>query len=68
MNRIPRHFNHILAELVTKTNAGNPGDIFEIVRNERGGLSGTSLASEKEYAICPSILRNENVYHIIEIV
>lgn len=68
MNTIPKKIKRILAELLCYTNSGKPGDIFEIVPNEMGGLSGTNINTEKEWYIFLSTLRNENVFRIIEIV
>ena len=67
-NHIPRNFNHILAELTTSGMAGKAGDVFEIVKSENGGYTGTSLATEKEWHIFPSHLRMEHLWKIIEIV
>ena len=66
-NRIPRNFKHMLIEALTQSNAGNPGEIFEIVRDATG-YHGTSLVTGKEWTFFPSMIRNENLFKIVEVV
>ena len=68
MNRIPRKFNYMLIKAVTDSNAGKPGDVFEVVKNDNGGYSGTNLTTEKEYHIFPSHIRNEHLFEIVRVV
>ena len=67
MNRIPRNFNHMLIKALTESNAGKPGDVFKIVKDEQG-YHGTNLTTEKVYAFPPAHIRNEHMFEIVRVV
>ena len=67
MNRIPRSCTHILAQALTETNAGAPGDVFSITR-DGNGLHGQNTRTGKWFFIFYSHIRNENYYKILSIV
>lgn len=67
-NRIPRNWSRILAKSLIRTNAGIPGDVFEIRRGEYGyGLIETNQRTGKSFQGFLSHLRNGNSFEIIEI-
>ena len=67
MNRIPRTFDHILAEALTHSNAGRAGDLFYVVKTDNGYI-GTNTRTEKEYSVFPNSLRNDHYFKFVEVV
>jgi len=68
-NRIPRKWSRITARSLIRTNAGIPGDIFEIRRGEYGsGIIEINQRTGKWFQGFISHLRDGNHFEIIEIV
>ena len=67
-NRIPRNWSRIIAKSLTRTNAGVPGDVFDIKRGEYGhGLIETNRRTGESFMGFIAHLRDGNHFEIIEI-
>lgn len=66
-NRIPRNFNRITARQEAETNAGKPGDIWHITRNNSGYL-GLNTNTGEYFYIFASHLRIKEQWTIQEII
>lgn len=67
-NRIPRKFNSIKGKILIKTNMDQPGDILHIYKNDCGtGYLAYNTRTNKHAYIFPSMLRNAEIFEIMEI-
>ena len=66
-NRIPRKFNCITGKMLINTNMDKVNDIVQITKNDYDGYLALNLRT-KEYGCCfVSMLRNSDIFELIEI-
>ena len=65
-NRIPRKFNRITGTVNISTSHTSPGDVIHITKNENG-YSGLNTRTGKYAYYFPSMLRNAEIFSILEV-
>ena len=65
-NRIPRKFNRIKGIMLIDTNMDKKGDILHIYKNDYGYLS-LNTRTQKHAYYFPSMLRNEEIFELVDI-
>ena len=66
-NVIPRKFKYIIGELLVNTNGGKIGSRMKIDK-ENGYYHGIDLDSGKEYQVFVSMLRNIEIFKVLEVI
>jgi hypothetical protein len=64
-NKIPRNFHGMFIEALTDTSGGKRGDVFYILKDERGEYVGTNERTQKKYIFFASHLRNPEYIKIL---
>ncbi len=67
-NRIPRKFKEIKGEMLIPTNVSEPGDIVKVYRNEFNDLVSLNIRTGEKSQMFLSLLRNGNIFKVLEIV
>jgi hypothetical protein len=66
-NRIPRKFNQIVGKMLIDTNMDKKEDILHITKNDYDGYLALNTRTNK-YAYCfGSMLRNAQIFELLEI-
>ena len=66
-NVIPRKCNRIRGRMLIRTNASEPGDLFDVNKDDYG-YRGLNLRTDTYYSFFVDMLRNGNVFEVLEIV
>ena len=65
-NRIPRKFNRITGTVNISTSYTEPGDVIHITKND-GGYLGLNTRTGKHAYYFPAMLRNAEIFSILEV-
>lgn len=66
-NKIPRKFNTIVGKVLVETNLDKINDILNVYKNDSGYLTLNNRTQHYAYWFV-SMLRNENIFEILEII